>query len=69
MYYFKDIMSGDLKLAMHRAKRGGGKRLDLAGLELDEIPNDIYSSFPGLQELDLSNNKLISVDSALFSTF
>ena len=29
---FKDIMSGDMKLALHRAKRSGGKLLDLSGL-------------------------------------
>lgn len=51
----------ELTLVLRRAKRNNETKLDLSGREISFLPNDLYSLMK-LEILNLSNNKIISVD-------
>lgn len=53
-------MSG-IKLKIRHFKRGGGTDLDISGMDLTEIPEDVFSLFD-LESLNISNNKISSLD-------
>lgn len=57
-------MSSDISLAIRRAKRMGDKSFSLSGKDLYEVPNDVYQ-LEKLEVLDLSNNKISSLDPKL----
>lgn len=53
----------DISLIIRRIKRSGEPRLTLSNKGLISVPVEIYQL--NLQELDLSNNKLTSIESKL----
>eukprot|EP00826_Nyctotherus_ovalis_P042205 TRINITY_DN4317_c0_g2_i5.p1 TRINITY_DN4317_c0_g2~~TRINITY_DN4317_c0_g2_i5.p1 ORF type:complete len:105 (+),score=26.86 TRINITY_DN4317_c0_g2_i5:76-390(+) len=55
-------MSNALLLIRH-AKRSGGEVLDLSNQDLKELPKEIFALSSTLETLNLSKNKITSLDS------
>ena len=51
----------DLRLKIRHAKRGGETKLDLSGMGLTEIPEDVFT-LTQLESLDISDNRIASLD-------
>lgn len=51
----------EIKLRIRHAKRGGETKLDLSGLGLTEIPEDVFT-LTTLESLDISENSIRSID-------
>ena len=51
----------ELSVFLRHAKRSNKKDLDLSNRELTYIPKEVFS-MRTLEELDLSNNKIVSVE-------
>lgn len=50
----------DITLKIRRVKRSGETKLDLSGMSLTEIPDDVFG-LVSLETLDISNNKISSL--------
>lgn len=51
----------DIKLKIRHVKRGGETKLDISGMGLTEIPEDVFS-LTQLESLDISDNRITSLD-------
>lgn len=53
-------MQSDIKLKIRHAKRGNETKISLAGMQMTELPLEL-TQLTMLEELDVSNNKLINL--------
>jgi len=51
----------DIKLKIRHVKRGGETKLDISGMGLSEIPEDVFG-LTQLETLDISDNSISSLD-------
>lgn len=51
----------DVRLKIRHVKRSGETTLDLSGMGLTEIPEDVFS-LTSLESLDISENSIASLD-------
>lgn len=51
----------DVRLKIRHVKRGGDTKLDLSGMGLTEIPDDVFT-LSSLESLDISSNSIVSLD-------
>ena len=51
----------DIKLKIRHVKRGGETKLDISGMGLIEIPDEILLLIQ-LETLDISDNRILSLD-------
>ena len=51
----------DVRLKIRHVKRGGETKLDLSGMSLTEIPNDVFT-LANLESLDISENSIRTLD-------
>ena len=51
----------DIKLKIRHVKRGGETKLDISGMGLTEIPDEIFELIQ-LETLDISDNRITSLD-------
>lgn len=51
----------EVKLRIRHVKRGGDTKLDISGMGLTEIPEDVFT-LTQLESLDISDNRITSID-------
>ena len=51
----------DIKLKIRHVKRGGDTKLDISGMALTEVPEDVFS-LTQLESLDISGNRITSLE-------
>lgn len=51
----------DVRLKIRHVKRSGDTKLDLSGMGLSEIPEDVFT-LTSLESLDISSNSITKLD-------